>query len=148
MLVDKLGDLLKSGCNVICHQTNCQGVMGSGIALQIRTQFPKVYKTFLDSYKQGKSKLGEIDVVQVEDKYIVNMYSQNKYLPRGVNHTSYDAFRACLRKIKERFINERENITIGFPANIGCGLAGGDWSVVRDIIDIEFKDWRVEIWKF
>ena len=147
MVVDKSGDLLKSGCDVICHQTNCQGVMGSGIALQIRTQHPEVYKTFLDSFNQGKSKLGEIDVVQVSRKYIVNMYSQSNYLPRGVNHTNYDAFRACLRKIKERFIDERENITIGFPAKIGCGLAGGDWNVVRDIIEEEFYDWRVEIWK-
>lgn len=26
------GDLLKSPCNMICHQVNCQGVMGDGIA--------------------------------------------------------------------------------------------------------------------
>ena len=34
------GDLLESGANFICHQVNCQGVMGSGVAKQIKEQFP------------------------------------------------------------------------------------------------------------
>lgn len=29
-------DLLKSECNIVCHQVNCQGVMDSGICLNKR----------------------------------------------------------------------------------------------------------------
>ena len=36
------GDLLKSNCDVICHQVNLQGVMGGGLALQIARKFPQV----------------------------------------------------------------------------------------------------------
>ena len=32
------GDLLASNCEVICHQTNCMGAMGSGIAKAIRAR--------------------------------------------------------------------------------------------------------------
>ncbi len=35
------GDLLKSNCDVICHQVNLQGVMGGGLALQIARKFPQ-----------------------------------------------------------------------------------------------------------
>ena len=44
MITYKNGDLLESNCNFICHQVNCQGVMGSGIAKQIRNLFPFVYE--------------------------------------------------------------------------------------------------------
>ena len=50
------GDLLKVqkelNLDVICHQVNCQGVMGSGIAKQIRDTYPIVY----DNYKKKCSR--------------------------------------------------------------------------------------------
>lgn len=36
-------DLLMLDCDIICHQVNCQSVMGSGIAKQIKTKYPNVY---------------------------------------------------------------------------------------------------------
>ena len=42
------GNLLDSNCDYICHQVNCQGVMGSGIARQIRERWPEVYKDYYD----------------------------------------------------------------------------------------------------
>ncbi len=40
------GDLFSTKSNYICHQVNCQGKMGSGVAKQIRTKFPTVYKWY------------------------------------------------------------------------------------------------------
>ena len=40
------GDLLKSGCDIICHQVNLQGVMGGGIARQIANKYPDVEKSY------------------------------------------------------------------------------------------------------
>lgn len=42
-----------------------------------------------------------------------------------------------------------KNFTIGFPDHIGCGLGGGDWNIVKKIIEEEFagNEWKVEIWK-
>ncbi|WP_411668007.1 hypothetical protein [Bacillus subtilis] len=33
------GDLLEAKENIIAHQVNCKGVMGSGIALQIKKKY-------------------------------------------------------------------------------------------------------------
>lgn len=34
------GDIFQSGADVILHQVNCQGVMGSGVAKQVREKYP------------------------------------------------------------------------------------------------------------
>lgn len=151
------GDLLTSGCGAICHQTNCVGVMGSGIARQIRDSYPAAYEALRYRYNNGQVMLGECDFVFTELKsknghgyygYVVNCYSQFNYLPRGVKHTDYDAFRACCKKIKKEF-KYFTDFRIGFPYKIGSGLGGGDWEVMKNIIEEEFKDpeWRVEVWQ-
>ena len=38
MIIDKIGDILHTEADVICHQVNCKGVMGAGLAKQIRNQ--------------------------------------------------------------------------------------------------------------
>ena len=34
MIIDKIGDILHTEADVICHQVNCKGVMGAGLAKQ------------------------------------------------------------------------------------------------------------------
>ena len=43
MITYKKGNLLNSNCDIIVHQVNCQKVMGSGIAKQIRDRWPEVF---------------------------------------------------------------------------------------------------------
>lgn len=145
------GNIFDGLCDVICHQVNCQGVMGSGIAKEIRERFPEVYETFRKQYNSKENKLGNIDIVDIcnSKRFVVNMYSQDNYLPRGIRHTDYEAFQSCLMKIKKFFNQKRHDISIGFPYKIGCGLGGGDWNIIKDLIENTFRDneWNVEIWK-
>ena len=92
-----------------------------------------------------------MQLVKVDDnKYIANFFSQDHYLPRNVCHTNYDAFRICCKKLKSHVDDypNMENCVIGFPYKIGCGLAGGDWSIVSKIIEEELSEYNVEIWKY
>lgn len=44
MIYNIVGDLLKQDkVDIICHQTNCKGVMGAGIAFQIKRTYPEVF---------------------------------------------------------------------------------------------------------
>ena len=153
MITYKNGDLLTSDCNIICHQVNCQGVMGSGIAKQIRETYPLVYKCYMSLYKNDRPKLGEIGICPLDNgRWVINMYSQNHFLPRGICHTDYYAFTKCIQQIKEVAVNRvarGDKIKIGFPYKIGCGLAGGDWSIVEKILTDTFlnENLEVEIWK-
>ena len=39
------GNILSNNSGIIVHGVNCQKVMGSGIALQIKNQYPIVYSS-------------------------------------------------------------------------------------------------------
>lgn len=158
MITYKTGNLLESNCNIICHQVNCQGVMGSGIAKQIRDKWPEVftrYQEYMNYFwnmgiaTSSKHYLGQMQLCKVADnKYVANFFSQDNYLPRGVCHTHYEAFRICCKKLKSHLDDYAalKNAIIGFPYKIGCGLAGGDWSIISKIIEDEFQDYNVEIY--
>lgn len=151
MITYEKGNLLNSNCGIICQQVNCQGVMGAGIAKAIRDRWSKVYIEYINACKNELNKLGNINCVSISEEgknpfYIINMFAQERYGRDGKCYTNYDSFRACCKKIK---CLPFSNLTIGFPDHIGCGLAGGDWTVIKEILEEEFggEDWQVEIWK-
>ena len=94
-------DIFESGANVICHQVNCQGVMGSGIAKQVREKYPEVYKQYkilCDYVKNNPNKrlLGSRQFIEVsKNKYIVNLFAQENYGYDGKRYTNYEAFLSC-----------------------------------------------------
>lgn len=145
------GNLLDSDCDYICHQVNCQGVMGSGIAKQIRERWPEVYERYRECYEQSNNpyyQLGSVDVVKLNNdiRSVINIYSQSDYGYDGGRYTSYDAFSDALYFIK---LKVHENNTIGFPKNIGCGLGGGNWKVISALIEeILGEDFDVYIYEY
>lgn len=156
MITYKNGNLLDADVDYIVHQVNCQGVMGSGIAKQIRERWPHVYtdyKWFLDKSKSvwKRPALGRPQCVYENtdlapnSRVIVNFFSQLHYLPRNVRHTDYDAFRNCCIELRT-IIGSHKQRKIGFPYKIGCGLGGGDWNVIKNIIEEVFEDNIVEIY--
>lgn len=83
----------------ICQQVNCKGVMGAGLAMQIRIQWPVVYQRYLEfCYGNNGNKLGTYQEVLVEPKlYVVNLFGQNGY-GRGERQTNYAALAARLKQ--------------------------------------------------
>ena len=136
MIKEIKGDLLTSGVDVICHQVNCQGKMGSGIAKSIRDQFPQVYKEYslLCAMTKSEDLLGEVQPVVLDDTklIVVNMFGQLNFGYDGRRYTSYDAMWSCLNRIKAYIPKDKK---IGFPARIGCVRGGANWEVVKKMID-------------
>lgn len=147
------GNLLDSDCDYICHQVNCQGVMNSGIARQIRERWPRVfasYRAYCDRLKNNnESPLGEIWGVAIDNEHaqwVVNMFGQDTFGYTGARFTSYDSFATCLTKMRDRLPKDK---TIGFPKNIGCGLGGGNWKVISALIEeILGEDFEVYIYEY
>ena len=137
------GNLLDAPVDYICHQVNCQGRMGSGIAGQIRERWPKVYSNYMERYylyadcHSEQHLLGEISIVDVKDKRVINMFGQLHYGYDGDRYTSYDAFWSCLMKIKS---DVPKGSKIGFPYGIGCGLGGANFEVISTMIDVVLGD--------
>lgn len=153
MIKEVEGNLLTyPGLQVIGHQTNCLGVMGAGIAKQIKARWPDVFKSYVrycKRYPDAHNLLGKCQVVNTDDgKYIANLFGEYSFCesiapyeeggkPR---HTDYDALKECLHRLHTWMVmNDKE--TCGLPYKIGCGLAGGNWDdVVYPMIKEEFGD--------
>ena len=146
MVYFDIGNLLDAPVEYICHQVNCQGRMGSGIAKQIKDRWPEVYEHYVTLYNTKgidvrHELLGKIQVVNVaSNKNIINMFGQENYGYDGKRYTSYDAFWACLGGIRD---SVPKGSKIGFPAKIGCGLGGANWEIIfrmiKEVLDDEYE---------
>lgn len=148
------GDLLKTDVDVIIHQCNCKGAMGSGVALQIKNKYPEVYDDyvyFCKSVKNSKDLLGECLISATnEGNYVANIFGQDNYYPRNIRHTDYSALEGSLNFLKN-WMQGNGISTCAVPDMIGCGLAGGSRDVVLDILKNIFekdKDIKLFIVKY
>lgn len=153
MIKEIKGDLLTTKCDLIAHQVNCMGVFNKGLAKSIRELYPEVYceyKKLINKYYYNynistERLLGECQIIKVNNneyiKYVANLFGQLHYKKSqysNKNFTEYDYLYEAMKKLKFRCINNMKSIA--FPKNIGCGLAGGDWNIVYDIIKKLFED--------
>jgi len=125
----------------IVHQANCFHTFGAGIAKQIRDTFPETYEADKRNSAYGdRSKLGTFTYAEAKKypgKLIYNLYSQ--YTFGHGRQTLYDPMVEGLERVKNHAISK--GLTkLGLPYNMGCTLGGGDWRIVRAIIDTIFKD--------
>lgn len=157
--------------DVITHGCNCFCTMGSGIAVPMAKTFGADKFPLEDpKYKGDRNKLGQIDyemrmisaidkkvmtVLEGSDRYtsgkgsiedhtliIINSYTQYNYGQKFGPPLDYNALTLCLSKINAEFPGSK----IGLPL-IGCGLAGGDWNKVQEIIKTELNHMYVTIVK-
>ena len=133
-------NLLDIPDGIICHQVNCIGVMGGGIALQIRNKWPIVYERYVSDcipFKQSpRHLLGHLqDVIINSNLVVANCFGQ--VFPGYGLMTDYGAWDILLDKLSD--LRNFFSLDIHFPWMIGCGLAGGDWNVMHNKIMDKFE---------
>jgi len=144
MIYEKDANLLEFPLDGIIHSANCFHTMGGGIALRIKNKFPSAYEADLRTTYGDKSKLGTISLaVLPSNLHIYNLYGQ--FSMGAGRHTSYDAICEGLERIE---FHARDNALkkIGLPARMGCMLGGGNWRVVRAIIDVVFENSPLDLY--
>jgi O-acetyl-ADP-ribose deacetylase (regulator of RNase III) len=140
------GDLLEVKNGILAHGVNCQGVMGSGVALGIRNKYPSVYEAYSRTALLGEYDpdclLGTVQVVSTlpdgvydpkgDTVLVANIFTQNKYGKDGKRYLDYEALYVGFEKLYKRSV--LYDLPLCIP-KIGCGLAGGDWGVVSVMIE-------------
>ena len=142
MIQLKNGNLLNAPDRVICHQVNCQGLMGAGVALQIRTKWPNVYTSYVEFCKTIPiwDRLGRCQIVGIEgNRYVANLFGQNDVGTDRMK-TEYPALKSALIELKGFCVLEADIASVAIPFKIGCGLGGGNWDKVMSIISDTFKN--------
>lgn len=150
MLVYKIGDILKATEDIICHQVNCQGIMGGGLALQIARAYPNIKKEYqsyctclVNNYDLLK---GDYYIVKAKsNKYIANCFTQKPNFD-----TDYIAIKECFKGLLN--ICKETGRTIAIPYGYGCGIANGNWEDVETILrslsgiyDVDISVYKLEV---
>ena len=143
------GDFLKAEEQYKVHQVNCRGRMDTGIAKQIKYQFPAVYQQYHNLFINAdedicKSYLGTIFPVVVEGQCIINLFGELECSQDNVRHTNYEAFYSGLEKLRE-YLYLMNSKSVAFPFKIGSGRGGGDWNVIIAMIISVFKHSNITI---
>jgi hypothetical protein len=131
---------------VVLHCCNCHHKMGAGIAKYLRSVHPEVYKADVQQTKlSDRGKLGTYSTAIIEPSFhILNCYGQYNYARHhGEINVDYDAIRSCLRRVAMSY----NNWEMRMP-KLGCDRAGGDWNIVKRIIEEELPQQQITIyWK-
>lgn len=137
------GDLFYADVDILAHGCNCKNGFGSGVAGMMAKFHPRAKTAYHARFFEQGWKLGDVQFVPSNDQIIANCATQNEYYPRDRMHADYYAIRQSMEKVKE--FAKNAGLSIGVP-KIGCGLAGGDWSIVKGILDEVFTDYDVAVY--
>lgn len=139
MIKTQIIDIFNAPINAIAHQCNCYHCMGGGIARAIAIKFPDAEKAD-NATPLGEEKMGTYSSATIGNLTIYNCYTQGQY-GQSECMTNYNSIRECFASLREDIEkNNPEGFTLGIPHGYGCGLGGGDWSIVENIIEESFKD--------
>lgn len=150
------GDLVKNiesfPKSILVHGVNAQGVMGKGIAKQIKDTYKVVYDSYKNKYVSQNNflELGDIIPVNItSDIIICNAVTQEYYAKSYKDNTvfvDYNAIEKSFKSINDLAVSKGYE-SIHFP-KIGCGLANGDWNLVQSIISKSCPNIDKIYWEF
>jgi O-acetyl-ADP-ribose deacetylase (regulator of RNase III) len=133
MIHFKEGNILDSSAQALVNTVNTMGVMGKGIALQFKNQFPNNYKLYKDVCANKELKVGQLLITEEDSllggkKVIINFPTKTNWrLP-----SEYEYISKGLVELK-KIIIEKGIESIAIPP-LGAGNGGLDWQKVKQMI--------------
>ena len=144
---DLLSDIQPN--TIILNQVNCLGLMGSGLALEIRNKWSNVYSEYSKFCQDNPNPFGSIQLIGVgKNTMVCNAFGQMG-ISRTKLMTDYGVWKLrILPKLHMtlELLEQKTSIRwkIRCPFGIGCGLGGGNWDTMLGLIENEFKDSKFE----
>lgn len=143
MITYKTGNLLAAQVEALVNTVNTVGVMGKGIALQFREQFPENYKQYRAAVKNGELRIGRMFVTEMQRvdqlRYIINFPTKQHW--KASSQMAY--IREGLQDLR-RVLAEKNIRSVAIPP-LGCGNGGLNWNEVRPLIEAALADLDMEI---
>jgi O-acetyl-ADP-ribose deacetylase (regulator of RNase III) len=137
------GDVLvnRNKARAIAHGCNTEGVMGAGIAAELRAKYPWMFEAYRRACRDGEFKLGSCLTCESGGDITIFCLATQR-LPRGPQP------RASLKAVEDALWNMRSEMerlgieSVAMPP-IGCGLGGLDWeSQVKIAVVNALSSWE------
>lgn len=138
------GNLLTANAEALVNTVNTVGVMGKGIALQFKEEFPENFAIYADACKSGELVPGKLLITNEknragEEKTIINFPTKLNWR----NPSKYEYIKDGLVELVKA-ISERKITSIAIPP-LGCGNGGLKWEIVKGMIEETLKDVDADI---
>jgi O-acetyl-ADP-ribose deacetylase (regulator of RNase III) len=113
----------------IVNTVNCVGVMGKGLALEVKKRFPVVYLKYRRACERGTLDIGKLQLVKTPATWILNFPTKRHWrFPSKLADIE-----AGLKKFASTY--KRRGITsVAFPP-LGCGAGGLKWEDVKPVME-------------
>jgi O-acetyl-ADP-ribose deacetylase (regulator of RNase III) len=147
-----------NGTKIIVHICNDVGGWGKGFVMAISKRWKQPEAEYRNWYKskvleqtdtiqferleskdkysnEKKFELGNVQFVKVSDDiWVANMIAQRDIHPNndGLPPIRYTYVSDCLERVRQ--FAKRQNASVHMP-RIGCGLAGGQWTEIEEIVN-------------
>lgn len=133
------GDLLSAPVEAVVNTVNTRGVMGKGIALQVKQRWPEVERAYRAACRRGEVVLGSMQVVErggLGDgpKFVINFPTKDHWRSRSKPPdivSGLDDLRTVIEKLGIG--------SVAIPP-LGCGNGGLEWSDVQPLIEAALTD--------
>lgn len=129
MIEYKTGDLLKADAEALVNTVNCVGIMGRGVALQFKNEFPANFKAYAAACEREEVQPGRMFVFETRTltnpKFIINFPTKRHWRGKSRMEDIDAGLRALVGEVSALGIK-----SIAIPP-LGSGLGGLDWAEVR-----------------
>ena len=121
--------MLRADVEALVNTVNCVGIMGRGIALQFKNDFPENFKAYEAACAREEVQAGKMFVFETRTltnpKFIINFPTKRHWRGKSRMEDIESGLKALVEEIRKRHIR-----SIAIPP-LGSGLGGLNWADVR-----------------
>ncbi|MBU3968206.1 MAG: DUF1156 domain-containing protein, partial [Euryarchaeota archaeon] len=129
------GNMLEIPADIRVNSVNCIGVMGAGVALAFKNNYPEMYKDYQKACKEGKMTPGKLHVWKnLSGEWIINFPTKRHYK----EPSRYEDIKEGLIAL-HNYLLDKGKVHVALPA-LGCGHGGLDWERVKVMIEEHLGD--------
>jgi O-acetyl-ADP-ribose deacetylase (regulator of RNase III) len=137
MIEFRTGDIFRADAEALVNTVNCVGIMGRGIALQFKNDFPENFKAYEAACKREEVQPGKMFVFETgtftNPKFIINFPTKRHWRGKSRMEDIDSGLKALVDEIRSRGIR-----SIAIPP-LGSGLGGLNWDDVRPRIEAALR---------
>ena len=130
--------LINGEVDALLHCCNAKGLMGSGIALEIKNRIPSAYEVYKQNHQLGNTTVGEYQRPDGSYGFVMNMVAQENYGRGGLRYVHYGMLAKCLWHVE--MLSYGVTKKIGIPYKLASDRAGGDWQIVLELVEATLGD--------
>lgn len=143
MITYKTGNILEANTDAIVNTVNTVGVMGKGIALQFKREYPENFKAYKVAVERGDVQTGKVFIYShsliEKPRYIINFPTKQHWRSPSKISWINEGLQDLRKRIPELGIN-----SIAIPP-LGCGQGGLNWSLVKPLIISAMKNLDIDV---